>query len=54
MTSKTSPSNETQNYGHDVELKMQTLKDENTQLKDEISILKKTIKELEDWNGDYQ
>ncbi|CAF1273060.1 unnamed protein product [Adineta steineri] len=33
---------------------MQTLKDENTQLKDEISILKKTIKELEDWNGDYQ
>ncbi|CAF1143604.1 unnamed protein product [Adineta steineri] len=54
MTSKTSPSNETQNYSHDVELKMQTLKDENTQLKDEISILKKTIKELEDWNGDYQ
>jgi len=30
------------------------LKDENAHLKDEVITLRKTVKELEDWNGDCQ
>ncbi|CAF1686020.1 unnamed protein product, partial [Adineta ricciae] len=69
MTSKSSKLNNNQRHSHDdsdgsnqnlseeecASLRKQCdeVTKENTQLKEEMLILRKTIQELEDWNGDF-